>query len=87
MLGVWGVMVVSVTAMFEPTTEVIAIGPPELTLNALAGTDTRILSVSKSSVKLSGQDRGFVRQLYANGVRLVLPSLSGGCMGLGFPRT
>jgi hypothetical protein len=82
-LAAWTLTVIGVTAMLEPTTEVIAFGPTGATIRALADSDTRILSIGARSVRLSGTEPGFVRSLYANGAWLVLPSLTGGCISLG----
>jgi hypothetical protein len=82
-LAAWCMMVVGVTVAFEPTSDVVAIGPTGRTLDALRGSDTRIQSIGANTVRLGGTEPGFVRALYANGVWLVLPSPFGGCGALG----
>ena len=78
----WLTVLVGVTAAFEPTNDVVVLGPPSRTLALLDGTDIRITDVRPHMTKLRGTEPGFVRALYANGAMLVLPVKSASCLGL-----
>jgi hypothetical protein len=78
-LAAWSVLLAGVTVVAEPTPEVVIVGPAARALAALRGTDTRILDMGESYVRVRGMEPGFVRALYANGAWLVLPGRAGGC--------
>ena len=70
----------------EPTFDAMIVGPPDRTLAALAGSDTRIMELGDTYLVVRGSERGYVRALYANGAWLVLPARAGGCIDLSKPR-
>jgi hypothetical protein len=81
-LIVWCLLIVVITALFEPAVDVVLVGPPSRMLQTLDGTDSRIVDAGRFYVRVRGTERGFVRALYANGAWLVIPASIGGCIGL-----
>jgi hypothetical protein len=78
-LAAWFVLVVAITAIAEPSSDVVVFGPPERTLALLEGGDSRIVEVGERTLKIRGMSPGFVMDLYANGAWLVLPARAGSC--------
>ncbi|MGH6814249.1 MAG: hypothetical protein ACREC6_00935 [Hyphomicrobiaceae bacterium] len=85
-VGVRSVLLLAIAAFVEPTRDAVVLGPPVRTLQALAGSDTRIVDIGAVSVFVRGMEPGFVRALYANGAWLVLPARAGGCRNPGARR-
>ncbi len=79
----WVAVMALVTWMFEPTSDVLVLGPPKRTLALIEGTDIRIADLRSHYAILRGTERGFVRTLYARGAVLVLPAKSKSCLGGG----
>lgn len=80
-IGGWFAILAGVTAIAEPTNDVIVFGTPVWTLGLLVGTDVRIADLQPSYMIAHGTERGFVRALYANGAGVVLPARNKTCMG------
>jgi hypothetical protein len=80
-LGLWLAALLGITAVAEPTQNVVVVGPPQRTLSALDPRAARMLDAGSGYVLVRGLQPGFVRNLYANGAWLVLPARPGGCLG------
>ncbi len=78
-LAGWFALLTGMTVLAEPTSDVVIVGPQALVLQALRGSDTRIVAAGENYMRVRGMERGFVRALYANGAWLVLPGRAGGC--------
>lgn len=78
----WLVVLAGVTAVLEPTEDVVVFGPPGRTIALLEGGDTRISDLRPHYAIVRGTQRGFVRALYFNGAGLVLPAKNSSCVGL-----
>lgn len=76
---VWFVVLAAFVAIVEPTRDVVVLGPPEISLGAVATGPSLVLDAGKTFVVVRGVRDGFVRDLYVGGAWLVLPSMSGGC--------
>lgn len=76
-------LTMAVTVIWEPTDEAIVFGSPERTLAYLDDSNTRIVEITATYLIVYGMERGFVRHLYANGARVVLPASAGGCLSRG----
>jgi hypothetical protein len=81
-LTLWALLIIVVTALFEPSPDVLLIGPPDLMIRTLDGSDSRLVDAGAAYVRVRGMERGFVRALYANGAWLIIPAGIGGCIGL-----
>lgn len=75
----WFVVLAGFVAIVEPTRDVVVLGPPEISLGAVATGPSLVLDAGKSFVIVRGVRDGFVRELYVGGAWLVLPAMSGGC--------
>lgn len=81
-LGGWAALLIVITAIAEPSRDVLLLGDPARTLPLLAGSDTRIVTVTARFAIVRGTERGFVRALYANGAWIVLPARGKSCVDL-----
>ncbi len=78
-ITVWFVVLAAFVAIVEPTRDVVVLGPPEISLGAVATGPSLVLDAGKTFVLVRGVRDGFVRELYAGGAWLVLPAMTGGC--------
>lgn len=86
-LAVWVAGVTAATLWYEPTRDVVVIGPSRKdSMLALAGDVARIVDIPRIGAIARGQRPGFVARLYGSGAWLVLPARSGGCAGRLFER-
>lgn len=82
-LALWLAAIILLTAFLEPVRTVAVFGSEHRVLAALAGTDVRIISAGRGYLVVRGDEKGFVRRLYAQGALLVLPSRPSGCIRSG----
>jgi hypothetical protein len=79
----WLAVVVALTFGSAPGKSMAVVGPPSLTLTAIAKANGRILASSDYVTIARSDDAGFVARLYAAGALLVLDAeQAGGCTGL-----
>lgn len=78
-ITIWFVLVVWLTYEFEPVPEAVIIGPNSVLISAIENTDVKVTGGSAPYMGVIGQKPGFVRELYSNGVWLVLPGSVSGC--------
>lgn len=76
---VWFVVLAAFVAIVEPTRDVVILGPPEISLGAVATGPSLVLDAGRTFVLVRGVRDGFIRELYAGGAWLVLPAMAGGC--------
>ncbi len=74
-----------IAMLFEPTWDAMIVGPPQRSIAALEGSDTRIMEIGATYVVVRASERGYVRALYGNGAWLVLPARAAGCIDLTNP--
>lgn len=77
--AIWFAGLAAVVVIAEPTRDVVVLGPPEISMTAVAAGPSLLLDAGRSFVLVRGVRDGFVRELYASGAWLVLPAMSGGC--------
>lgn len=77
--AIWFVVLATVVVIAEPTRDVVVLGPPEISLGAVATGPSLVLDAGQTFVVVRGVRDGFVRELYAGGAWLVLPAMPGGC--------
>jgi hypothetical protein len=82
-LTAWFALAALVTLAVEPVRTVAVFAPASAGLTALAHADARLVGSGGGFILVRGEHAGFVRQLYAGGGWLVLPALTGGCLGAG----
>jgi hypothetical protein len=78
-LAAWFGLAALVTLVLEPTRTVAVFAPAPFSFSALEHADGRLVSAGTGFILVQGEQKGFVRQLYAGGGWLVLPALTGGC--------
>lgn len=70
-----------ISAVFEPSREMIVLVPQARVGSVLSVAPVSVLDGRSNVIRVRGESRGFVRSLYASGAWLVLPAMKGGCKG------
>jgi hypothetical protein len=79
-LAAWFVGIALVTLVGQPTQVVVAVGPLSALLRAAVASDATILDIHPGFSRLRSERKGFVGDLYRNGVWFVWPAVEGGCV-------